>query len=123
MGEGLVRLGTKTARRLRRDQTDAERALWAKLRNRRLCGARFARQVPIDRFIVDFLCDDARLILELDGGQHAESRSDEARTAFLEGAGFSVLRFWNNDVLANEAGVLERIRESLLISGTKITDA
>ncbi len=118
-----MRLGTKTARRLRRDQTDAERALWAKLRNRRLCGARFARQVPIDRFIVDFLCDDARLILELDGGQHAESRSDEARTAFLEGAGFSVLRFWNNDVLANEAGVLERIRESLLISGTKITDA
>lgn len=115
--------GTKIARRLRRDQTDAERALWARLRDRRLCGAKFGRQVPIGRYIVDFLCDDARLIVELDGGQHAESRSDEARTAFLEGAGFSVLRFWNNEVLSNTEGVLERIKESLLISGTRIADS
>ena len=123
MGEGMVTPGTKFARRLRRDQTDAERALWAKLRDRRLCGAKFRRQVPIGGYVVDFLCDHARLIVELDGGQHAGSASDEARSTVLKAAGFCILRFWNNDLLTNEAGVLETIKESLEISGTKLTDA
>lgn len=104
----------KAARRLRRDQTDAERTLWFRLRDRRLRGLKFRRQMPIDRHVVDFCCEDARLIIELDGGQHAErSKADAARTAALEARGYLVLRFWNNDVLQNLDGVLESIVETL----------
>jgi very-short-patch-repair endonuclease len=100
----------QTARRLRRDQTDAERVLWFRLRDRRLDGWKFRRQMPIDRYIVDFCCPDARLIVELDGGQHDENRqADAARTEVLSVMGYLVLRFWNNDVLANTDGVLESI--------------
>jgi very-short-patch-repair endonuclease len=103
-------LGITTARRLRRDQTDAERKLWFRLRDRRLDGLKFRRQVPIDRYVVDFCCESARLIVELDGGQHAErSAEDAARTAALEARGYLVLRFWNNEVLQNMDGVLEVI--------------
>jgi very-short-patch-repair endonuclease len=96
------------ARRLRRNQTDAERVLWFRLRDRRLNGLKFKRQVPIDKYIVDFFCAEARLIVELDGGQHA-TRDETNRTAILEAMGYLVLRFWNNDVLQNTDGVLEEI--------------
>src|SRR3989440_795799 len=99
-----------TARRLRRDQTDAERTLWFLLRDRRLCGLKFRRQVPIDRYVVDFCCESARLIVEVDGGQHVErSEEDKTRTGALEARGYLVLRFWNNQVLQNTDGVLEVI--------------
>jgi very-short-patch-repair endonuclease len=92
----------RIARRLRRDQTDAERPLWFKLRDRRLAGWKFKRQVPIDRFVVDFLCVERKLIIELDGGQHnLSSQRDNERTALLEAMGYLVLRFWNNDVMHN----------------------
>ena len=101
---------TATARRLRRDQTGAKRKLWFRLRDRRLRGWKFRRQLPIDRFVVDFCCESARLIIELDGGQHAErSAADAQRTAALEARGNLVLRFWNNDVLQNMDGVLQTI--------------
>src|SRR6266545_2543870 len=103
-----------TARRLRRDQTDAERVLWFRLRDRRLNGWKFRRQVPIDRYVVDFCCIDARLIVELDGGQHSvRTEADARRTAVLETCGYLVLRFWNNDVLKNMDGVLEEILATL----------
>jgi very-short-patch-repair endonuclease len=102
------------ARGLRRRQTDVERRLWARLRDRRLLGAKFARQVPIGAYVVDFCCRELKVIVELDGGQHAvQVRSDASRTAFLESLGYRVLRFWNNDVLGNTDGVLQRIAETL----------
>ena len=96
------------ARRLRRNQTDVERVLWFRLRDRRLNGLKIKRQVPIDKYVVDFCCAEARLIIELDGGQHA-TRDETNRTAVLEAMGYLVLRFWNNDVLQNTEGVLEEI--------------
>lgn len=93
--------------------TDAERALWWLLREKQVNGRRFRRQVPIDRYIVDFACLEARLIIEVDGGQHADSESDAARDAYLHANGFRVLRFWNNEVLSNREGVLTRIAEAL----------
>jgi len=105
---------SRHARALRANQTDAEARLWTGLRDRRLAGAKFRRQVAIGPYIADFTCFAARLIVELDGGQHAhDANADAARTARLEGQGFRVLRFWNNDVLANTEGVLERILEAL----------
>ncbi len=109
--------GIATARKLRRNQTDAEFKLWLHLRNRRLSGLKFRRQVPVSGFIADFLCEEAKLIVEVDGGQHAESASDPARTAALQAAGFEVLRFWNNDVLQNVEGVLARILEAAHVAG------
>src|SRR5207302_5472613 len=101
---------TQFARRLRHKQTDAERLLWFRLRDRRMAGWKFKRQVPIDRFIVDFFCADAKLILEIDGGQHDEQRARDAdRTAVLESMGYLVLRFWNNDLIRNIDSVLEDI--------------
>jgi very-short-patch-repair endonuclease len=98
------------ARKLRHNQTDAERALWFRLRDRRLRGQKFRRQMPIDRYVVDFCCEAAHLIIELDGGQHVErSNQDAERTAALEARGYLVLRFWNNDVLQNIDGVVESI--------------
>src|ERR1043166_502100 len=96
------------ARRLCRNQTDAERVLWFRFRDRRLNGLKFKRQVPIDKYVVDFCCAEAKLIVELDGGQHA-ARDETNRTVVLEAMGYFVLRFWNNDVLQNTEGVLEEI--------------
>jgi very-short-patch-repair endonuclease len=103
----------ENARRLRRDATDAERRLWSALRDRRLSDYRFRRQYPIGRFIVDFACTRYRLIVEADGGQHADSEADRERTAWLANQGWRVLRFWNNDVLANTNGVVETILKEL----------
>lgn len=74
------------------------------LRNRQIDGKKFVRQYPIGPFVADFTCREAMLVIELDGGQHAESTSDEKRTAYLNAHGYSVLRFWNNDVLTNREG-------------------
>jgi very-short-patch-repair endonuclease len=99
----------ETARRLRRDQTDAERKLWFRLRDRRLAGLKFRRQTPLGPYVADFCCEDARLVVELDGGQHNENPRDAVRTKALEAMGYLVLRFWNNDVFNNIAGVLKTI--------------
>jgi very-short-patch-repair endonuclease len=101
---------TPIARRLRQSQTDAERALWLRLRDRRLAGWKFKRQVPIDRFVVDFCCAGGKLVIELDGGQHAiQTAQDTERTQALSATGYLVLRFWNNDVMTNIEGVLNKI--------------
>jgi primosomal protein N' (replication factor Y) len=98
------------ARRLRRHGTDAEALLWQRIRNRALLGGKFRRQHPIGPYVGDFVCIEARLVIELDGGQHDPGADETSvRTAFLEGRGLRVLRFWNNDVIANLDGVLERI--------------
>ena len=109
MRETNKRFGTSVARKLRRRPTDAEIRFWAKVRNRQLGGAKFRRQWPIENYVVDFVCLEARLVVEIDGGQHADNARDEIRTKHLEAAGFRVVRFWNNDVLSNTAGVLETI--------------
>jgi len=102
------------ARLLRTNQTDAERRLWKRLRRRQLDGCRFRRQVPIGAYIVDLACLARRLVVEVDGGQHAERRrKDDQRTLWLEGQGFRVLRFWNNDVFGNTDGVVEEIARAL----------
>ncbi|GAA4794205.1 endonuclease domain-containing protein [Lysobacter hankyongensis] len=101
------------ARKLRRGMTDAEQCLWRILRKRQIDGHRFRRQCPIDRFVVDFACLESALIVEVDGGQHAESSQDRARDACLVRLGYRVLRFWNNDVLENSEGVYDMIRIAL----------
>jgi very-short-patch-repair endonuclease len=97
------------AKVLRRKMTDAEQRLWYQLRAHRFAGHKFKRQVPIGPYIVDFACLGRKLILEVDGGQHAESLTDKKRDAWLKMQGFEVLRFWNNDVLKNTETVLESI--------------
>ena len=109
---GRVRVGVHEvdqARVLRRSSTEAERVLWRLLRSRRLGGAKFRRQHPVGRFIADFACVERFLIVEVDGGQHAGSVDDALRTAWLAARGWRVIRFWNNQVLENPAGVLEEI--------------
>ncbi|HUU25256.1 MAG TPA: endonuclease domain-containing protein [Methyloceanibacter sp.] len=109
-----MRNRTDLARRLRSEPTRAERKMWSQLRDRRFLGLKFKRQVPIDRFVVDFICVDANLIIEIDGGQHAErADADRERTRILESMGYLVLRFWNNDVLQNIDGVLESMISTL----------
>jgi very-short-patch-repair endonuclease len=108
------------ARGLRRRPTDAERRLWARLRDRRLLGAKFARQVPFGLYVVDFRCRERKLIVELDGGQHAACVDyDAGRTAVLEGLGYRVLRFWDHDALGNTDGVLQRIAQALRSAPTR----
>jgi very-short-patch-repair endonuclease len=100
------------ARVLRKNSTDAERILWSELRGHRLLGVGFRRQAPIDRYIVDFVCHAAHLVIELDGGQHFSTEGeqrDASRSAAIEAKGFQILRFANNDVMTNRAGVLETI--------------
>jgi very-short-patch-repair endonuclease len=107
------------ARELRKNATDAERLLWASLRDQRLNGARFRRQVPIKNYIADFACHASKLVIELDGGQHYsddQEGADAARTAVIASKGFRVLRFSNLDVMTNRAGVLETIAVALASS-------
>ena len=127
------------AHELRQSQTDAEKALWARLRNKQLEGVKFRRQQPLGRYIVDFISFERKIIVEVNGGQHNEPspfegegisspspggrelegggfsmrERDEERTAWLKHRGYRVLRFWNNDVLMNMEGVLERMKEAL----------
>lgn len=104
---------TERARSLRSALTDAEGALWYRLRARRLNGHKFVRQGPIGPYTVDFICREARLIIEVDGGQHADSPRDAMRDKWLVDRNYRVLRFWNNDVSRNLAGVLETIITAL----------
>jgi very-short-patch-repair endonuclease len=105
---------TARSRELRNNPTDAERKLWGALSKRQLSGIRFNRQVPIRPYICDFVARSAKLIVEVDGGQHAiNAAADRARTRFLESHGYRVIRFWNNDVLANIDGVVETIARAL----------
>ena len=103
---------TRNARLLRRHQTEDERRLWARLRDRRLNGLKFRRQAPCGPYIADFLCEAARLIIELDGSQHAEPAAVEAdlsRTRHLNSLGYEVFRIWNADLKTNMDGVLDQI--------------
>jgi very-short-patch-repair endonuclease len=110
----MKRMNVERARNLREGQTDAEQRLWHHLRNRHLQGWKFRRQHEIDRYVVDFVCPDTALVVELDGSQHLEQVGyDARRTARLEAHGYRVLRFWDNDVLTNIEGVLEVILEAL----------
>ncbi|MXY22337.1 MAG: endonuclease domain-containing protein [Dehalococcoidia bacterium] len=101
---------TARARQLRKNLTDAERALWEILRKRQVSGYRFRRQAPIGPYIVDFVCFENRLVIEVDGGHHADQVDyDTARTAWLETEGFRMIRFWNNQVLEETDAVREAI--------------
>ncbi|PWR22457.1 endonuclease domain-containing protein [Zavarzinia aquatilis] len=109
-GEGgeVGRDATSIARRLRRDATEAEKRLWSALRQTPL-PCRLRRQHPVGKYIADFALPEIHLVIELDGGQHAESVADDRRTAALAAAGWRVIRFWNHEVLGNTAGVVEAI--------------
>ena len=104
---------TQRSRRLRRDCTQAELKLWNRLRARAIDGCKFVRQEPIGPFIVDFVCRERRLVIEVDGGQHATDARDAVRDRWLRDQRYRVLRFWNNDVLGNIDGVLETIAMAL----------
>jgi very-short-patch-repair endonuclease len=100
---------TRLARQLRKSSTLAERKLWRYLRSRSLGGFKFARQEPIGPYVVDFICREKRLVVEVDGGQHADSRPDAVRDRWLIEHRYRILRFWNNEVLGNIEGVWETI--------------
>ncbi|MGH8182113.1 MAG: endonuclease domain-containing protein [Rhodanobacteraceae bacterium] len=101
-------------RKLRKRSTDVEQLLWRHLRNRNLGGFKFRRQVPPGSYIVDFVCMEQRLIIELDGGQHLDAEAqDRLRTLYLERGGFHVLRFWNDKILAERDAVMDAILRAL----------
>jgi len=104
---------TPRARSLRRQSTRAEWVLWLALRDRRLGGFKFMRQQPIGPYYVDFICRERCLVIEVDGGQHADSESDFRRDAFLNKLGYRVIRVWNNEVLGNLDGVLQMLASEL----------
>ena len=99
---------TKVAQKLRREPTEAEKRLWSRLRMKQI-GARFTRQLQIGDAIADLACRSARIVIEVDGGQHADNPEDKIRTEQIEAFGYRVIRFWNNDVLSNTDGVVEAI--------------
>jgi very-short-patch-repair endonuclease len=107
----------KNAKTLRTHQTETEQRLWYHLRAHRFMDMKVKRQKPIGRYIVDFVCEEYRLIVEIDGGQHSDQVTyDENREAWLRSQGYTVLRFWNNDVMQNLEAVLEQIRCALTLS-------
>lgn len=114
-GDGLGRGDTQLdfAKYLRSHQTDAEQRLWYHLRAHRFMNLKFKRQLPIGRYIVDFVCLEYRLIIEADGGQHGDE-TDHLRDAWLKSQGFTILRFWNHEILQQTEAVLERIRATVL---------
>jgi very-short-patch-repair endonuclease len=101
------------ARRLRQFSTDAERRMWSALRDQRLSRFKFRRQHPIGHYIIDFACTEYALVIEIDGGQHADRTADVRRTASLKSEGWKVIRFWNSDVLSNTSGVVETVLRAL----------
>ena len=105
---------TKYAKHLRRNSTQAEALLWSRLRARQMEGMKFRRQQPIENFIIDFISFEKRIVIELDGGQHAKNKGkDNERDRLLIENGFTVLRFWDNEVFENIEGVLEVIRQRM----------
>jgi very-short-patch-repair endonuclease len=103
-----------TARKLRRDQTEAEQKLWSRLRRHQMKGFHFRRQYPIGPFFVDFVCLETNLIIEVDGSQHEDqSDRDESRSEFLRDAGYTLLRFWNYEVIGEIDQVVQRIADAL----------
>ncbi len=108
-------MANERAKQLRRGQTEAERLLWHQLRARQFAGIKFRRQVPIGHYIVDFICFEKRLIVELDGGQHQDKTEyDAQRTNWLESQGFRVIRFWNGQVFTEMEAVEQVILDSLM---------
>ncbi|QWG18331.1 endonuclease domain-containing protein [Bradyrhizobium sediminis] len=101
------------ARKMRREPTDAEAAMWRLLRDRRFQFVKFRRQAPFQSFILDFVCFEKRIVIEIDGGQHADSERDTTREAVLMTEGFRIARYWNNDVLQRPSSVLEDILAKL----------
>lgn len=117
----MTNIMSERARRLRREKTQAERRLWRELRELNRQGFHFRQQAPIGRYIADFADHGAKLVIELDGGQHGEPttmRSDAARTRWLEANGYRVLRFWNNDVLADTLSVMDMIVRDVGLYGS-----
>ncbi len=105
---------TINARNLRKNMTDQERKLWKIIKNKQFYGYRFLRQYIIDNYIVDFVCCEKKIIIEIDGGQHNITENityDEKRTAYLESVGYTVVRFWNNDIDFNIEGVYQKLQE------------
>ena len=110
-----VRMKVKSmsfAKRLRKNMTEAETRLWQRLRAKQL-SVKFRRQQPIGRYIVDFVCFEKKVVIEIDGGEHLESKSDGMRDEWFKAQGYKILRFWNNDVLKNTNGVLQVILEEV----------
>ena len=108
---------TARSRELRRNPTEAERRLWTRLSARQVAGTRFNRQFPVGPFICDFVSRAAKLVIEVDGGQHSDrEEADAQRSGYLEARGYRVIRFWNNDVLENIDGVVETIEQILMTS-------
>ncbi|PHS37190.1 MAG: hypothetical protein COA91_10785 [Robiginitomaculum sp.] len=111
---------TKLARKLRQTQSNAEAIFWREVRGRIVGGFKFRRQVPIDKFIADFVCESAKLIIELDGHQHADTKdADLARTETLETKGYRVIRFWNHDVYNNLDGVMIEVLAELELASNR----
>ncbi len=113
---GADAISTERARTLRRRSTDAELVLWRHLRDRQLGGFKFVRQEPVGPYCADFACRERRLVIEVDGGQHADSAADRLRDAALHELGYRTIRVWNNDVLGNIEGVLEMLKAELEIA-------
>ncbi len=111
---GVNAAKTDRTRALRRNATRVELLLWNKIRSRQLGGFKFVRQEAIGRYVVDFVCRECRLIIEVDGGQHADNARDQIRDRWLREHNYRIMRFWNHDVLGNTNGVLETILAALL---------
>jgi very-short-patch-repair endonuclease len=121
VGGGVIRMKSplrNAAKSLRKQATNTEWSLWFHLQAKQLEGLKFRRQQPIGKYIVDFVCFEKKVIIEVDGGQHSENGYDRVRDEWLIKEGFKVLRFWNNEVLNNIAGVLEVIRSNCLKSSS-----
>jgi very-short-patch-repair endonuclease len=113
-------MSRERAKELRGRMTDAERRLWYRLRAHRLTGCKFKRQVPIGSYVVDFASLERKLIVEVDGGQHADNAADQRRDAWLRANGYRVIRFWNHDVLRQTDSVLEEIVAAVEMTATPL---
>lgn len=102
------------AKDLRIYQTDAEKKFWGRIRNRTFEGLKFRRQIQLGPYIVDFVCFEKKLIVEIDGGQHCENKCDEVRDKYFKDRDYTIKRYWNNDVITNIEGVLEDLRQEIL---------